>query len=93
MSRCRNGRNGWIAVGAVVTVWDAVAVLQRGETMSSAFRRAVAHPRRRWPTFAAVAYLLAHLLMPPRLHRYDPLGRLADLLAQLSAEGPAPPAA
>jgi hypothetical protein len=81
---CRNGRNGWIAVGALVTLWDATAVLTRGETMSSAFRRAFRHPRRRWPTLGAVLYLLLHLMLPASAGRYDPLGRAADLLARFA---------
>ena len=70
----QHGVLAWLALTAYVTTYDVWAARTGRETLSSAFYRAVKHPRGRWPVLAVWAYLTAHLfkLVPDRL---DPLRR------------------
>lgn len=85
-----NGAHGWIAVAALVSVWDMVAVATGGESMSTAYRRALAAPGRRWRVTAAAVFLGVHLYAPPGWRRFDPLCRAAWLVERArSATGSA----
>lgn len=71
----RAGTWGWIGLTAYVTLWDSFA----NETLSGAFKRAVLHPRARWPVIAAWGVTTAHLfkVLPPRA---DPIARLGHIV-------------
>jgi hypothetical protein len=65
------GDAAWIGLLAYVVAYDAYALLTGKETLSSAYYRALAHPRRRWPTIATWVLLTSHLFrLTPRL---DPI--------------------
>jgi hypothetical protein len=69
------GSKLWVGLLAYVVAADAHAALTGRETLSTAWWRAVQHPRRRWPVTLIWAYLTGHLfhLVP---ERFDPLRRL-----------------
>ena len=72
-------RYGWalvIAVIVIIIVWDVVAAITEGETVTGTFRCSVAQTNWRWPVLALTILLLVHLFLPARLWRYDPLDRL-----------------
>lgn len=69
----RNGAHGWLAIAAVVAVWDVAAVVCGGESLSSAARRAIEHPRRRWKVTGGIGYLILHFYLNARWRRFDPL--------------------
>lgn len=72
-------RYGWlliITVLAIIVVWDIVAAITGGETVSGTFRCSVAQTNWRWLALTLAAVLLVHLFLPARLWRYDPLDRL-----------------
>jgi hypothetical protein len=72
-------RYGWalvIAVIAVIVVWDVVAAITEGETVTGTFRCSVAQTNWRWPVLVLAVLVLVHLFLPARLWRYDPLDRL-----------------
>lgn len=60
--RIEDGLAGWLAVAAVVAVWDAWAIRARHETLTHAFARGRRHPRARWFVLGAWGYVTAHLL-------------------------------
>jgi len=75
---------GWCWLGLTVYVINADAFLIYNEragrtnyyTMSSAFRDAVKHPRKRWPIILAWLALTLHLfdfIIPIKIRQYDPL--------------------
>jgi hypothetical protein len=70
------GRYGWLLVIGVVVVWDVVAVASNGQSLTGTFRRSVAETAWRWPALIVIVALVAHLYMPVRLRKYDPLDRL-----------------
>lgn len=76
MSSMREGDKAWVGLAAYVVAYDAWAMVTGRETLSSAFARAVAHPKARWVTIAAWATLTGHLfqLIP---QKWDPLRRMA----------------
>ena len=69
------GTRLWIGLAAYVVAVDLHAAATGRETLSSAWWRAVQHPRRRWPVVAVWTYLSLHLhhAIPARL---DPLRNL-----------------
>ena len=72
-------RYGWtlvIAVIVIIVVWDVVAAITEGETVTGTFRCSVAQTNWRWPVLGLAVLLLVHLFLPARLWRYDPLDRL-----------------
>jgi hypothetical protein len=64
-------------VGFVI-VSDAVLIKIKDRTMSSAFRDAIHHPRRRWPVSISWALLTLHLFTRTK---YDPISIAGRLLA------------
>ncbi|GAC1373667.1 MAG: hypothetical protein NVSMB4_00430 [Acidimicrobiales bacterium] len=71
---------GWSLIAAVVIVWDLIACLTDGETLSGAYADAIAHPQRRPRVLTATGLILAHLLGPASLGRFDPLTLIASYL-------------
>lgn len=71
----RTGTWGWIGLTAYVALWDAYAP----ETLSSAFGRAILHPRARWPVVALWGVTTAHLFgaLPASL---DPIARVGNAM-------------
>lgn len=66
----RSGQWGWMAIGAFVLAYDALAIIHEGETLSEAHRRAHGNPWSRVAVLGAHAIVVAHL--------YDLLPRQAD---------------
>jgi hypothetical protein len=75
------GRYGWLLLLLVVLSWDVASAITNGESLTFTFRRAVAETAWRWPIGIAIAVLVIHLFLPPRLQKYDPLDRLYQRLA------------
>lgn len=63
----------WLAIGGIVVTYDVWAMLNRKETLSMAFTRALSHPIRRWPVVLGSTLLYTHLILPQKYHKYDPL--------------------
>lgn len=62
MKRLKSGTTGWVLLASFVVGWDiGVALRGGGETLSSSFRRALLHPKARWPVIVAWGITTAHL--------------------------------
>jgi hypothetical protein len=61
---------------AFVVAWDMLAAITKNESLTGTFRCSIAQTHWRWPVLLIAALLLAHLFLPARLWRYDPLDRL-----------------
>lgn len=79
----KEGDAAWIGLLAYVVAYDTYAMLTDRETLSSAYYRALAHPRRRWMTIAVWAGLTGHLfqVIPPKC---DPLLRAGAIATRYS---------
>lgn len=71
VKRVGRAQQAWIGLAIYVVLADSLLVHRREPTMSSAFREAVCHPRRRWPVIAAWAYLTLHLFGPNRIKELE----------------------
>lgn len=71
----KSGTRAWLFLALYITGYDIYASLTGRETLSSAFWRAVQHPKNRWGVIALWAYITCHLFhaIPDK---YDPLRRL-----------------
>lgn len=54
-------RNPWPALLVAVVAIDVLQIATHNPTLSAAFRSAVRHPVRRWPTLIAFALVSSHL--------------------------------
>jgi hypothetical protein len=87
-------RYAWLILLAFVIVWDVVAAMTNGQTLTYAFRRGVTDSVWRWPALVVIALLVVHLFLPTRLREHDPLDRLYERVAAASRDhepSPAPP--
>lgn len=69
----RNGAAGWAALIALVALYDVAAYHYQNETMSSAFRLALAHPRHRILVTLAWLMVTKHLFFGDLYPQLDPL--------------------
>lgn len=69
----------WAGLVAYVIVADALLIKNRRLTMSTVFREARHHPRKRWPVAVSWALLTAHLFTKTK---YDPISMAGSWLAQ-----------
>ena len=70
------GRYGWLLLLLVVVVWDVLAALTNGESLTYVFRRGVAETGWRWPVLIVIILVTIHLFLPPSLRKHDPIDRL-----------------
>lgn len=78
-SHHRSGSLGWVGLVGYVVLFDVLAVVLGGQTLSSAFYQASTTVRRRVWLFGVWAYLTAHLFrwLPKRVdvfRRLDEVG-------------------
>jgi hypothetical protein len=78
MAYLSNPSKAWLGLVGFVIVSDAVLIKIKDRTMSSAFRDAIHHPRRRWPVSISWALLTLHLFTRTK---YDPISIAGRLLA------------
>ena len=84
----KEGDAAWIGLLVYVVMYDAYAMYTGHETLSNAYYRALAHPRRRKLTIAVWVGLTAHLFqLIPR--KYDPLAQLGVIATRSSRIHPA----
>lgn len=69
LNRLRPGTKGWIGCALYVLAFDSLS----NETMSTSFRDAVKHPRRRWHLLVAWTLLTLHLTT----ERFDVLRQIS----------------
>ena len=75
MSRSNEGKWGWLAITAVVVIWDAWAIKYKHQTLSTYFRNLSRTPIGRVGLVALWGGLTAHLFS----EKIDPV-RLVDLI-------------
>jgi hypothetical protein len=85
-------RYGWLILLSFVVLWDVVAAMTNGESLTYTFRRAVTDSLWRWPVFVVVALFTVHLFLPVRYRQHDPLDRLYQRISETTRhhEAPAP---
>jgi hypothetical protein len=84
------GRYGWLILLSFVVVWDVVAAMTNGESLTYTFRRAVTDSVWRWPVLVVVVLLSVHLFLPVRLRQHDPLDRLYERISATTRNHDAP---
>lgn len=74
---------GWTGLALYVLAYDTWALATRRDTLSTVFRRSVAHPIRRWPVILTCAVTILHLFgrLPDWI---DPFHQYGTLLARVS---------
>lgn len=70
----------WLFLAAYVAAYDVYAIYRGRETLSSAFWRALTHPKVKFPTALIATGLYKHLMFPDFLPELDPLNQFAKLL-------------
>lgn len=71
-----SGTHGWIALGAGIVAWEALAP----ELLSEAVDRALLHPRHKWWVRAGIILTAAHLLniLPSWIDPWHGMGKIVD---------------
>lgn len=70
----------WLILAAYVAAYDVYAIYRGRETLSSAFWRALTHPKAKFATALVATGLYKHLMFPEFLPELDPLNQLARFL-------------
>lgn len=64
----------WLGLAGYVFGYDVYALLNKKETLSEGFNRAMHHPRKRWLVILAWGFTTKHLFFRDRIKWLDPFG-------------------